>query len=60
MSFLKREISNCMQKERTEEWQKNPACRVTKIFYSNPGGSKAKQLLNLSRKKSRRLIEAIT
>ena len=33
---------------------------MTKIFYPNPERSKAKQLLNLSRKKSRRLIEAIT
>ena len=33
---------------------------MTKIFYPNPDRSKAKKLLNLLRKKSRRLIEAIT
>ena len=33
---------------------------MTKIFYPNQDRSKARQLLNLSRKKSRRLIEAIT
>ena len=37
----------------------NPTCR-TKLFYPNPDRSKAKQLLNLPRKKSRRRIEAIT
>ena len=60
MSMFKREISTCIQKEWTEEWQKNPTCRMTKIFYPNSDRSKAKRLLNLSRKKSRRLIEAIT
>ena len=60
LSLFKKEISNCILKEWTEEWQKNPTCRMTKIFYPNPDRSKAKQLLNLSRKKSRRLIEAIT
>ena len=57
--MFKKEISNCIQKEWTEEWQKNPACQMIKIFYPNPDRSKAKQLLNLSRKESRRLIEAI-
>ena len=33
---------------------------MTEIFYPNPDRSKAKQLLNLSRNKSRRLIEPIT
>ena len=33
---------------------------MTKIFYPNTDRSKAKQLLNLSRKKSRRLSEVIT
>ena len=60
MSLFKKEISDCIQKEWTEEWQKNQTCRMTKIFYPNPDRSKAKQLLNLSRKKIRRLIEVIT
>ena len=60
MSLFKKEISNCIQKEGTKEWQENPTCRMTKIFYPNLDKSKAKQLLNLLRKKSRRLIEAIT
>ena len=60
MSLFKREINNCIQKEWTKEWHKNPTCRMTKILYPNPDRRKAKQLLNLSRKKSRRLIEAIT
>ena len=60
MSLFKEEISNCIQKQLTDKWQKNPTCRKTKVFYPNPDRSKAKQLLNLSRKKSRRLIEAIT
>ena len=33
---------------------------MTKIFYPSMDNAKAKQLLNLTRKKSRRLIEAIT
>ena len=60
MSLFRKEICNCIQKEWTEEWLKNLTCRMTKIFYPNPDRTKAKQLLNLSRKKSRRLIEAIT
>ena len=60
MSLFKKEISSWIQKEWAEEWQNNPTCRMTKIFYPTPDRAKAKQLLNLSRKKSRRLIEAIT
>ena len=60
MSLFKKEISNCIQREWTEEWQKSPICRMTKIFCPNPDRSTAKQLLTLSRTKSRKLIEAIT
>ena len=60
LSLFKEEISNCIQKEWTEEWQKKPTCRMTKIFYPHPNRSKANQLPNISRKKSGRPIEAIT
>ena len=60
MSFYKKAINNCIQEEWSKAWEENPTCRMTKIFYPKPNRAKAKQLLNLSRKKSRRLIEAIT
>ena len=30
MSLFRKEISNCIQKEWTYDWQKNPMCRMTK------------------------------
>ena len=60
MSLFKKEIKNCIRAEWTKEWRENPTCRMIKIFYPNQDISKAKQLLTLSRKKSRRLIEAVT
>ena len=59
MSLFKKEISNCIHKEWTAQWQKYPTCQMRKIFYPKPDRSKAKQLHNLSRKKSMRLIQAI-
>ena len=60
MSLFKKEISNCIKKVRTEEWLKNQPWKMIKIFHPNPDRTKVKQLLNLSRKKSRRLVKAIT
>ena len=60
ISLFKKDINRCIRNKWTEDWQKNKPCRKTKIFYHHPDKSKANQLLNLSRKKSRRVIEAIT
>ena len=44
----------------TRRWQADNSCRMTKIFYPTPHIGKSKVLLNLTRTKSRRLIEIVT
>ena len=44
----------------TKEWHNDDSCRMTKLFYPEFHKSKAKELCNLSRDKSRRLIEIVT
>ena len=41
-------------------WLKQCTCRMTKIFYPKPHRGKSKELLHLSRTKSRQFIEIIT
>ena len=55
-SNLAREINEAW----ITEWRNEGSCRMSKIFYPEPHKSKAKELCNLSRDKSRRLIEIIT
>ena len=53
MSFYKKAINNCIQEEWTKDWEENPTCKMTKIFYPKPDRAKAKQLLNLSNRDDR-------
>ena len=59
-SYLKRNITKAIYDIWDERWANLESCRMTKIFYPTVHKGKAKKLLELSRKQSRRLIEIIT
>ena len=59
-SMIKSSLINKLNEEWNNEWAKEESCRMTKIFYPTVQKGKAKELCNLARDKSRRLIEIIT
>ena len=59
-SVVKSRLNQRIVEEWNDEWCRDESCRMTKIFYPTVHKGKAKELCNLSRDKSRMLIEIIT
>ena len=59
-SYFKRQLSAGIYDKWAEIWLEQNTCRMTKIFYPYPHKGKSRELLHLSRKQSRRLIEIVT
>ena len=59
-SLFKSNLWTAIYDEWTTRWRNETTCRMTKLFYQTPHKGKAKALLRLSRKQSRRLIEVVT
>ena len=59
-SFFKKQLWKAIYKEGNDRWTKDNTCRMTKIFFPHVQKGKSKQLLKMSRKKSRRIIEIVT
>ena len=59
-SAIKANLTERINNAWSKEWQNESSCRMTKLFYQEVNKGKAKELCNLSRDKSRRLIEIVT
>ena len=59
-SYFKRQLWAGIYEKWAEIWLEQNTCRMTKIFYPCPHKGKSRELLHLSRKQSRRLIEIVT
>ena len=59
-SAIKFNLNLNLTAEWNSEWCQESSCRMTKIFYPTVHKGKAKELCNMARDKSRRLIEIIT
>ena len=59
-SEIKMQLSLSLTEEWNEEWTKDSSCRMTNIFYPTTHKGKSKQLCDLTRDRSRRLIEIVT
>ena len=59
-SHFKQQLMSGIYEKWTETWLEEKTCRMTKIFYPCPHKGKSRELLQLSRKQTRRFIEIIT
>ena len=59
-SYFQKQLWNAIYELWNERWSKDKTCGMTKIFYPRTHKGKSKALLNMSRKKSRRIIEIVT
>ena len=59
-SVIKSNLNQAITKEWETEWGRENSCRMAKIFYPGVHKGKAKKLCDLTRDKSRRLIEIVT
>ena len=58
-SYFKKQLRNAIYDDWNTRWVNEKSCRMTKIFYPRTHKGKSKSLINMSRKKSRRIIEIV-